>query len=77
VGVMVFARPVLALVVVFASPSNGWHEFRPSRLFDPVGHVGCPHNTPSWCGSEAHLPTRGTDPIAGVRTQAVATLLAR
>ena len=49
---MVFARPVLALVVVF-------------------------HITPSWCGSKAHLPTRGTDPIAGVRTQAVATLLAR
>jgi hypothetical protein len=53
---MVFARSVLALVVVFASPSNGWHEFRPSRPFDPAGYGGWPHNTPAWCGSELILP---------------------
>ena len=53
---MVFARSVLALMVVLASPSNGWHGFRPSRPFDPVGYGGWPHNTPSWCGSELLLP---------------------
>jgi hypothetical protein len=44
-GVMVFARSVLAPPVVFASPLNGWHGFPPSRLFDPVGYGGWPHDT--------------------------------